>query len=52
MFRTTHKKGYRSYHPVTSPLVIIGGGLIAFCLAYGIAYLCIRHGGRIRISYE
>jgi hypothetical protein len=42
MFRAARKKGYREFHPITSPLILAGAGFVAFWLAYGIVYFAIR----------
>jgi hypothetical protein len=48
MFRAPRRKGYREFHPVTSPLVIAGAGFIAFWLAYGLVYLFLHSTVRSR----
>lgn len=37
------RKGYRKFHPVTSPLVIIGAGLVGFWIAYFAVYFTITY---------
>ncbi len=52
MVRSSRKKGYRDFHPVTSPLVIFGGGFIAFWLAYGAVYLVLHARQSSHLTYK
>lgn len=41
--RPPRKRGYRQFHPVTSPLVILRFGLVGFWIAFYIALVAQRY---------